>query len=141
MFVTYQGIWILESTSNGSYIMAVWLNWYYCVLVLYHPIFGSMADFSPFSGFLCNCVLPVTLNSTRIRHHHRIEDKVVTMEAKKELTSESTKTSSSNSSSSATSSPSLTFRPGRNRTRRAPPPSSPLFSHSSSSSSWRERHD
>ncbi|XP_038899104.1 deSI-like protein At4g17486 [Benincasa hispida] len=86
-------------------------------------------------GFLCNCVLPVTLNSTRIRHHNRIEDKVITMETKKELTSESTKTSSSNSSSSATSSPSLTFPRGRSRTRRAPPPSSPLFSHSSSSSS------
>ncbi|XP_023549100.1 deSI-like protein At4g17486 isoform X1 [Cucurbita pepo subsp. pepo] len=82
-------------------------------------------------GFLCNCVLPVTLNSTRIRHHNRIEDKVVTMETKKELTNESTKTPSSDS----TSSPSSAVCRGRTRTRRAPPPCSPLPSHSLSSSS------
>ncbi|XP_022954104.1 deSI-like protein At4g17486 isoform X2 [Cucurbita moschata] len=73
----------------------------------------------------------VTFNSTRIRHHNRIEDKVVTMETKKELTTESTKTPSSDS----TSSPSSAVRRGRTRTRRAPPPCSPLPSHSLSSSS------
>ncbi|XP_023549101.1 deSI-like protein At4g17486 isoform X2 [Cucurbita pepo subsp. pepo] len=73
----------------------------------------------------------VTLNSTRIRHHNRIEDKVVTMETKKELTNESTKTPSSDS----TSSPSSAVCRGRTRTRRAPPPCSPLPSHSLSSSS------
>ncbi|XP_022151176.1 deSI-like protein At4g17486 [Momordica charantia] len=85
-------------------------------------------------GSLFNCVLPVASNSTRIRDDHRIEEETVTMEVKKELTSESTKTPSSNSSSSATSFPRSTLRRGNFQTRRAPPPSPPrsppFFSHS-----------
>ncbi|KAJ0008492.1 hypothetical protein Pint_30298 [Pistacia integerrima] len=65
-------------------------------------------------GFFCNCVLPATLNSTKIRHH-RIEDKAYEGE-KKKLTSESNRFTSSNSSSS---SPSGTQVRGRSRTRRA----------------------
>ncbi|KAB2081352.1 hypothetical protein ES319_A05G125600v1 [Gossypium barbadense] len=74
-------------------------------------------------GFFCNCVLPVTLNATKVRHH-RIEDKSSEGE-KKKLTNESNRfTSSSNSSSN--SSPSITQSRGRSRSRRSLPPSSPL---------------
>ncbi|KAF2321490.1 hypothetical protein GH714_000088 [Hevea brasiliensis] len=38
-------------------------------------------------GFLCNCVLPANLNSTRVQHH-KMEEKVDETE-KKKLTSES----------------------------------------------------
>ncbi|XP_044486500.1 deSI-like protein At4g17486 [Mangifera indica] len=82
-------------------------------------------------GFFCNCILPATLNSTKIRNH-RIEDKVYEGE-KKTSTSESNRFTSSNSSSSSSSSPSRTQFRGRSRTRRALPPSSPLILGSSSS--------
>ncbi|TKY64613.1 DeSI protein [Spatholobus suberectus] len=81
-------------------------------------------------GFLCNCVLPVTLNSTKVRHH-RIEDKQCEGE-KQALASEPNKLSASNSTSSNSSSP-AGMRRGRSRTRRALPPSSPLIIGSSSS--------
>ncbi|XP_012067534.1 deSI-like protein At4g17486 isoform X2 [Jatropha curcas] len=79
-------------------------------------------------GFLCNCVLPANLNSTKVRHH-RIEDKVEETE-KRKLTSGSNRfTSSSNSSSSSSSSPSRNQIRGRSRSRRrALAPSSPLIS-------------
>ncbi|KAL9386544.1 hypothetical protein Peur_019668 [Populus x canadensis] len=78
-------------------------------------------------GFLCNCVLPANLNSTRVQHH-KIEDKACEGE-KKKLTSESNRFTPSNSSSSSSSSPVV---PGRSRSRRALPPSSPLILRSSS---------
>lgn len=81
-------------------------------------------------GFMCNCVLPVTLNSTKVRHH-RIEDKHCEGE-KEALTSEPNKFSASNSTSSKSSSP-VGVRRGRSRTRRALPPSSPLIIGNSSS--------
>ncbi|PON79850.1 hypothetical protein PanWU01x14_010820 [Parasponia andersonii] len=81
-------------------------------------------------GFMCNCVLPVTLNSTRVGHH-RIEDKPLEGE-KKTLTIESNVLTSSNSPSSS-SSPATTTRRGRSRTRRPLPPSSPLVVSSSAS--------
>ncbi|KAF7814477.1 deSI-like protein [Senna tora] len=91
-------------------------------------------------GFLCNCVLPVSLNSTKVRHH-RIEEKQCEGE-KQALTSESSNTNdklaASNSKSSCSSSPassSSKLRRGRSRTRRALPPSSPLIIGSSASSS------
>ncbi|KAF3450953.1 hypothetical protein FNV43_RR07042 [Rhamnella rubrinervis] len=85
-------------------------------------------------GFMCNCVLPVTLNSTKVRHH-RIDDKPCEEGEKKKLTSQSNGSTSSNSSSSSSSSPSgTTIRRGRSRTRRALPPSSPLILDSTSSS-------
>ncbi|XP_054784038.1 deSI-like protein At4g17486 [Prosopis cineraria] len=89
-------------------------------------------------GFLCNCVLPVTLNSTRVRHH-RIDDKHCCGEGEKQaLTSETStdKVTVSNSTSSATSSPASgsRLRRGRSRTRRPLPPSSPLIIGSSASS-------
>lgn len=88
------------------------------------------------AGFMCNCVLPVTLNSTKVRHH-RIDDKPCESE-KKKLTSEQNGVTSSNSSSSSSSSPSgATLRRGRSRTRRALPPSSPLILDSSTTS-WRD---
>ncbi|CAK7336283.1 unnamed protein product [Dovyalis caffra] len=73
-------------------------------------------------GFLCNCVLPANLNSTRVQHH-KSEDKACEGE-KKKLTSESNRFASSNSSSSSSSSPVVR---GRSRSRRALPPSSPLI--------------
>ncbi|XP_050286765.1 deSI-like protein At4g17486 [Quercus robur] len=82
-------------------------------------------------GFLCNCVVPATLNSTKVRHH-RIEEKP-SEEEKKKITSDSNRFTSSNSSSSSSSSPSNTgIRRGRSRSRRALPPSSPLIVNSSS---------
>ncbi|KAJ4718606.1 DeSI-like protein [Melia azedarach] len=81
-------------------------------------------------GFLCNCVLPATLNSTRVRHH-RIEDKVEEGD-KKKLTCESNRFTSSNSSSSSSSSPQVRGR-SRSRTRRSLAPSSPFILGSSSS--------
>ncbi|KAK9229629.1 hypothetical protein WN944_022592 [Citrus x changshan-huyou] len=84
-------------------------------------------------GFFCNCVLPATLNSTRVRHH-RIEGRAEEGE-KKKLTSESNRFTSSNSSSSSSSSPSGTQTRGRSRTRsrRALAPASPLILGPSSS--------
>ncbi|EEF35069.1 deSI-like protein At4g17486 [Ricinus communis] len=84
-------------------------------------------------GFLCNCVLPANLNSTKVGHH-KIEDKPDETE-KKKLTSVSNRfTSSSNSSSSSSSSPSGNQTRGRSRnrsrSRRVIPPSSPLISSS-----------
>ncbi|KAK2644732.1 hypothetical protein Ddye_019927 [Dipteronia dyeriana] len=86
-------------------------------------------------GFLCNCVLPVTLNSTKIQHH-RIEDKPCEGE-KKKLTSESNRFPSSNSSSSSSSSPYSAVTRGRSRSRRraralAPSPSPMILGSSSS---------
>ncbi|KAH7547461.1 deSI-like protein At4g17486 [Ziziphus jujuba] len=84
-------------------------------------------------GFMCNCVLPVTLNSTKIGHH-RIVDKPCEGGEKNNVTSQSNGLTCSNSSSSSSSSPSgTTTRRGRSRTRRALPPSSPLILGSSSS--------
>lgn len=79
---------------------------------------------------MCNCVLPVTLNSTKVRHH-RIEDKQCEGE-KQTLTSEPNKVIVSNSTSSSPAS-SSGLRRGRSRTRRALPPPSPLIIGSSSS--------
>ncbi|KAG8643752.1 deSI-like protein At4g17486 isoform X2 [Manihot esculenta] len=76
------------------------------------------------TGFLCNCVLPANLNSTKVQHH-KIEEKVDETE-KKKLTSESKRFSSSSNSSS----PSGNQIRGRSRSRRAIPPSSPLISSS-----------
>ncbi|KAL6141102.1 hypothetical protein ACLB2K_059393 [Fragaria x ananassa] len=83
-------------------------------------------------GFLCNCVLPVTLNSTKVRHH-RIDEKADEGDEKK-LTSQANNVGiSSTSCSSASSSPACTTtRRGRSRTRRPLPPSSPLIVGSSS---------
>lgn len=85
------------------------------------------------AGFLCNCVLPVTLNSTKVRHH-KIEDKQCDGE-KEALTNESNKHTASSSISSSSSSPASTsgVRRGRSRSRRALPPSSPLIIGSPSS--------
>ncbi|CAJ2656364.1 unnamed protein product [Trifolium pratense] len=89
-------------------------------------------------GFICNCVLPVTLNSTKVRHHHRIEDKQCEhVKHSKQTTSEQpNKVTISNSTPSTTSSPASTssgLRRGRSRTRRRLPPPSPLINCSPSS--------
>ncbi|XP_057967867.1 deSI-like protein At4g17486 [Malania oleifera] len=79
-------------------------------------------------GFLCNCVLPATINGTKIR---RIEDKVYEGEKKKLRSHSSRFTSSSNSSSSSLSSPSCSMI-RRSRSRQSHPASSPLITSSSS---------
>ncbi|KAL5160470.1 DeSI-like protein [Glycine soja] len=78
-------------------------------------------------GFMCNCVLPVTLNSTKVRHH-KMEEKQCEGE-KQALATKAKKLSASNSSSSSPEG----LRRGRSRNRRALPPSSPLIIGSSSS--------
>jgi len=86
---------------------------------------------------MCNCVLPVTLNSTKVRHHHhRIEDKQCEddKQLKQALTSEPNKVNVSSSTPSRASSPASSssgLRRGRSRTRRPPP--SPLIIASPSS--------
>ncbi|KAI4329385.1 hypothetical protein L6164_021653 [Bauhinia variegata] len=74
-------------------------------------------------GFLCNCVLPVTLNSTKVRHH-RLEEKACEAE-KQAVTNDSNKQITASNASPWSSSSGL--RRGRSRTRRALPPSSPLI--------------
>lgn len=83
-------------------------------------------------GFLCNCVLPAGLNTTKVRHH-KVEDKTPDGE-KMKLRNGSSKICSSNSSSnSSSSSPSGTTRGrSRSRSRRTQPPSSPLIIRSPS---------
>lgn len=101
---------------------------------------------------MCNCVLPVTLNSTKVRHLHRIEDKHCCEGEKQGLTSEANDDSGNgngndndkviglnltSSPATATSSPANSgcrLRRGRSRTRRPLPPSSPLIIASSVSS-------
>lgn len=80
-------------------------------------------------GFLCNCVLPERLNSTKVQHH-RIEEIVYDAGDKKKLRSQlSRATSSSNSSSSFSSSVSATtLKSSRNRHSLLPP--SPLLVNS-----------
>ncbi|KAJ9178950.1 hypothetical protein P3X46_010792 [Hevea brasiliensis] len=78
-------------------------------------------------GFLCNCVLPANLNSTRVQHH-KMEEKVDETE-KKKLTSESNRFSRNSSNSSSPSGNQIRGR-SRSRSRRALPPSSPLISSS-----------
>ncbi|KAG8379743.1 hypothetical protein BUALT_Bualt07G0121100 [Buddleja alternifolia] len=77
-------------------------------------------------GSLCNCIIPVNLNSTKVGHH-KIEDKISEVE-KKKLTSRSNRFSNSpsNSSSSSSSSP---IQPAttRSRSRSSLPPPSPLI--------------
>ncbi|CAN8233516.1 unnamed protein product [Cochlearia groenlandica] len=90
-------------------------------------------------GFMCNCVLPATINATkignnRINHHRTCETE---SEEKNKLTSVSSSKQRSDvatpSSSSSSSSPSVQVR-GRSRKRqpRAMQPSSPLILGSSS---------
>ncbi|KAL0380358.1 UNVERIFIED_CONTAM: DeSI-like protein [Sesamum angustifolium] len=77
-------------------------------------------------GFLCKCIIPVNLNSTKVRHH-KIEDKVCEVE-KKKLTSSSnrfTNTSSNTSSSSSCSTPPVARADSRSRTPSAPSCSPP----------------
>ncbi|KAL5576101.1 hypothetical protein UlMin_017800 [Ulmus minor] len=83
-------------------------------------------------GFMCNCVLPVTLNSTKVVHH-RIDEKPMEGEKKKPPSEEPNAVTGSNSSSSTSSSPCTTIRRGRSRTRRPRPPPSPLIVGSSAS--------
>ncbi|XP_050381828.1 deSI-like protein At4g17486 [Argentina anserina] len=82
-------------------------------------------------GFLCNCVLPVTLNSTKVRHH-RIDDKAEGDEKKLTCQADNVPISSTSCSSASSSPAYTTTRRGRSRTRRPLPPSSPLIVDSSS---------
>lgn len=57
-------------------------------------------------GLFCNCLVPVSLNNTKIRHH-RIEDKICEGDKMKLKTKSNILTSSSSNSSSSSSSPTL----------------------------------
>ncbi|KAJ9189929.1 hypothetical protein P3X46_001177 [Hevea brasiliensis] len=99
-----------------------------CIRITGNPI-PSWVNRLARIGFLCKCVLPANLNSTKVSNH-KMEEKVDETE-KEKLTSMSNRfTSSSNSSSSSSSSPSGNQIRGRSRSRRALPPSSPLISSS-----------
>ncbi|KAL6507007.1 hypothetical protein OROHE_022142 [Orobanche hederae] len=58
-------------------------------------------------GSLCHCIIPVNLNSIKVGHHNKIEDKVCQVEKKKLRCRSSNRfsNSSSNSSISSSSSP------------------------------------
>ncbi|KAG5618681.1 hypothetical protein H5410_018505 [Solanum commersonii] len=84
-------------------------------------------------GLFCNCIIPVSLNSTKIGYH-RIEDKACEGE-KKKLRSRSSKLtpssdSSSPSSSSSCSPPFVTTSSNRSRGKSPVPSSSPLIANS-----------
>ncbi|CDO98210.1 unnamed protein product [Coffea canephora] len=79
-------------------------------------------------GFFCKCIIPVTLNTTKVGHH-TIEDKVCDSE-KTKLRSRSKRSNSPSSSSSSSSSQDST---NRDPSRTSHPPSSPLIPGSSSS--------
>ncbi|XP_010532094.1 PREDICTED: deSI-like protein At4g17486 isoform X2 [Tarenaya hassleriana] len=90
-------------------------------------------------GFMCNCVLPATINATKIGNNRVNQDRPSSEAAeteKKKLTSESNRETSSttsvNSLSSSSSSPSVQVR-GRSRKRRdrSLRPSSPMVLGSS----------
>ncbi|CAL5361597.1 unnamed protein product [Camellia sinensis] len=76
-------------------------------------------------GMFCNCIIPVSLNSTKVRHH-RIEDKVCEGDKKKLRSGSKRFTSSSNSSSSSSSSPPKATR-SSSRKKHSVLPSSPLI--------------
>ncbi|XP_023523783.1 deSI-like protein At4g17486 [Cucurbita pepo subsp. pepo] len=89
-------------------------------------------------GWICSCVLPATLNSTKVGQNRvqnkRSEEKQEGEEEKKKespLTAEIAASKSSSSSSSSSSSPTI-LRRGRSRTRRPRPLSSPLIPTSNS---------
>lgn len=103
-------------------------------------------------GFFCNCIVPVSLNTTKVGHH-TIEEKVCCEEEKTKLRSRSNRysdnnTNNNNNTSSNTSPPSPSpERRGRSRSRtrtrnahshahpQPPPPPSPLVIVTSTSSS------
>ncbi|KAF5931587.1 hypothetical protein HYC85_027758 [Camellia sinensis] len=76
-------------------------------------------------GMFCNCIIPVSLNSTKVRHH-RIEDKVCEGDKKKLRSGSKRFASSSNSSSSSSSSPPKATR-SSSRKKHSVLPSSPLI--------------
>ncbi|XP_022153427.1 deSI-like protein At4g17486 [Momordica charantia] len=88
-------------------------------------------------GWICNCVLPATLNSTKFgqnRVKKKTSEEEEEEEEKKKKESPIVQTAeiaASNSSSSSSSSPTI-LRRGRSRTRRPRPPPSPLIPTSNS---------
>ncbi|KAK3021822.1 hypothetical protein RJ639_047177, partial [Escallonia herrerae] len=81
-------------------------------------------------GFFCNCIIPVSLNSTKVRHH-KMEDKVYEGEKKKLRSRSQRFSSSSTSPSSSSSSPPVTAAKSF-KGRSALHSSSPLILDSSS---------
>ncbi|KAL0415404.1 UNVERIFIED_CONTAM: DeSI-like protein [Sesamum latifolium] len=79
-------------------------------------------------GLLCHCIIPVSLNATKVGHH-KIEDKACAAVEKKKLRSRSHRYSSNSSTGSSTSSscsPPLAATIG-SRSRSPLPPSPPLI--------------
>lgn len=97
-------------------------------------------------GLFCNCIVPVSLNTTKVGHHHIIEDKTCD-EEKTKLRSGSNRYNNNNNNNNAScnlsrspssSPPERTGRMrSRSRNRSAqPPPSSPLVVVVTATSSW-----
>ncbi|XP_010417673.1 PREDICTED: deSI-like protein At4g17486 isoform X1 [Camelina sativa] len=110
-----------------------------CIKLTGNPIpswVNRLARIGKISGFMCNCVLPATINATRLGNNRINQDKSCEAETeKKKLTSASSREEGSTiaTPSSSSSSPSVQVR-GRSRKRRPRPlqPSSPLILGSSS---------
>ncbi|XP_022980803.1 deSI-like protein At4g17486 [Cucurbita maxima] len=112
---------------------------HFCIKLTGNPI-PSWVNRLARIGWICNCVLPATLNSTKFGQNRaqkkRGEEKQEEEEEekKKELARriQTAEISASNSSSSSSSSSTTTLRRGRSRTRRPRLPASPLIPTSSS---------
>ncbi|CAH8330181.1 unnamed protein product [Eruca vesicaria subsp. sativa] len=109
-----------------------------CIKLTGNPIpswINRLARIGKLSGFMCNCVLPATINATKLGNNRINQDKSCEAESeKKKLTSGSSRESSTtiDTPSSSSSSPSVQVR-GRSRKRRprAMHPSSPVILGSS----------
>ncbi|KFK42451.1 hypothetical protein AALP_AA2G258500 [Arabis alpina] len=80
-------------------------------------------------GFMCNCVLPATINATKLGNNRINQDKSCEADTEKKKLRERSTIGATTSSSSSSSSPSVQVR-GRSRKRR-PRPASPLILGSS----------
>lgn len=109
-----------------------------CIKLTGNPIpswVNRLARIGKLSGFMCNCVLPATINATKLGNNRINQDKSCEAETeKKKLTGGSSRESSTtiDTPSSSSSSPSVQVR-GRSRKRRprAMHPSSPVILGSS----------
>ena len=115
--------------SSNKYVSWIVLNVCVCEELLRWGVLDA--------GWICNCVLPATLNSTKFgqnraqkKRGEEKQEEEEEEEKKKELARriQTAEISASNSSSSSSSSSSTTtLRRGRSRTRRPRLPASPLI--------------
>ncbi|XP_009594644.1 deSI-like protein At4g17486 isoform X1 [Nicotiana tabacum] len=84
-------------------------------------------------GFFCHCIIPMSLKSTKVRHH-RMEDKASEGDSKKPQSSSNRQTPTSNPFPASSQSPPIA-KSTSNKSKSPLPPSLPLISDSTSSSS------